>query len=212
MKTDDLIAALALEPAAPLLRPGRIAVAVLGSIAICAAVFLILIGPRSDLAEALSNPLVAVKTVLPAILCIVALFSVLRLMRPEGAEVSGPRGIVWVTLAVGLLLYAVGFGTQARPLWFGDLSVMSVLGCLGLIIMISLPALALSFALVRRGASTAPARSGAALGLAVSAGTTAGYSLYCTQDNPIFFVTWYGIAMLCVTALGAIAGTRLLRW
>jgi hypothetical protein len=39
-----------------------------------------------------------------------------------------------------------------------------------------------------------------------------GYSLYCVQDNPLFFLTWYGVAILIAMAAGAAIGGRLLRW
>jgi hypothetical protein len=212
MNTDDLIARLAHDPAAQPLRPIRIGAGIVAMTLACIAVFLMVAGPRADLVTALTTPVVAMKTLLPLLLCVGALCAALRLMRPEaGNTLRFARMGVAVALLC-LALYALGFTTQPRPLWFGDLSTMSVSQCLGLIVLLSLPALAVSFALVRKGASTAPGRSGAALGLAVSAGATAGYSLYCTQDNPIFFVTWYGLAILITTALGALAGNRLLRW
>jgi hypothetical protein len=212
MRTDDLIASLARDPAATPLRPMRIGGGVLAVVMVCAALFLTLIGLRADLFHALTTPLVAAKTVLPALLCGAGLVVVLRLMRPEGAEAVRQQGVPLAVLAAAVVLYVAGFATQPRSLWFADVSPASVMECLRSIILISLPALALSFMLVRRGATTAPARSGAALGLAVAGGAAAGYSLYCTQDNPIFYVTWYGAAILSMTALGAIAGARLLRW
>lgn len=212
MKTEDLVSALAQSPAVTPLRPIRIGAAILALITACILAFLLVAGPRAGLVIALTTPMVAAKTVLPLLISAVALVAVLRLMRPEGSDSVRSYGMGWAALAVCALLYAIGFTTQARPLWFGDLSPMSVAECLGLILLLSLPALVLSFVLVRQGASTSPVRSGAALGLAVSAGATAGYSLYCTQDNPIFYVTWYGMAILITTALGAVAGDRFLRW
>ena len=212
MKTDDLIAALAQDPTTPPLRGGRVGASVLGVITLCVALFLAVIGLRPGLLTVLATPLLAAKTVVPLLLCCGALVLVLRLMRPEAADSLRLRGLVVPVFAVAALLYAIGAATRARPLWFADVTPIAVAECLGFILLISLPALALSFRLVRQGATTAPARSGALLGLAVSAGATAGYSLYCTQDNPIFFVTWYGVAILLTTALGALAGPRLLRW
>lgn len=212
MNTEHLIAELARVPAASPLKTAQIAAAVLGLVALCVAMFLTWAGVRSGLVTALSDPLVATKTLLPALLGGVALAAVLRLMRPEGTVSMGQRALVGLIIAMAAVIYALGYATQDRALWFADLSLVAVLECLAFIVLISVPALALSFALVRQGATTAPARTGAALGLGVSGAAAAGYSLYCTQDNPIFFVTWYGAAILLVTALGAIAGPRLLRW
>ncbi|WP_418903292.1 NrsF family protein [Xanthobacter autotrophicus] len=32
------------------------------------------------------------------------------------------------------------------------------------------------------------------------------------DDSPLFFLTWYSIAVAAVTAVGALVGSRLLRW
>lgn len=212
MKTDDLIAALATDPTTPRLKSGRVGASVLGVITLCVALFLAVIGLRPGLLTVVTTPLLAAKTVVPVLLCCGALVLVLRLMRPEAADSLRLRGFVVPVFAVAAVLYAIGAATRDRSLWFADVTPIAVAECLGFILLISLPALALSFWLVRRGATTAPARSGALLGLAVSAGATAGYSLYCTQDNPIFFVTWYGMAISLMTVLGALTGPRLLRW
>ena len=49
-------------------------------------------------------------------------------------------------------------------------------------------------------------------GLAAGAGAAAGYSLFCTRDNPVFYVPGYGLAIGLVALLGAWAGRRILRW
>lgn len=212
MKTEDMIARLAQDPATLPLRPARIGSVLLGLVGLCVAVFLLLAGVRAGIAAALSDPLVAAKTILPAALGALALAIVLRLMRPEGRVSTGQRAVAGMIVAATAAIYALGYVTQDRALWFADLGGIAVLECLGFILLISTPALALSFSVVSRGATTSPALTGAALGLAVSAGATVGYSFYCTQDNPIFYVTWYGAAILLVTSLGAVAGARLLRW
>ena len=74
-----------------------------------------------------------------------------------------------------------------------------------------LPA-ALALRWLSRGATTSPRLSGAFAGLAVAAGAATGYSLFCVQDNPLFFVTWYGAAIVIVAGLCALAGARVLRW
>ena len=76
----------------------------------------------------------------------------------------------------------------------------------------SLPLLAATLWALRRGASTRPGLSGALAGL-LSGGTAAlVYSVHCTEDNPLFYATWYVLAILGATLVGAILGPRLLRW
>jgi hypothetical protein len=47
--------------------------------------------------------------------------------------------------------------------------------------------------------------AGGGLGAAV-------YALHCIEDNPMFFVTWYGVAIAGVTVVSALIGSRILRW
>ena len=65
---------------------------------------------------------------------------------------------------------------------------------------------------LRHGAPTRPALAGAIAGL-LSAGLAATlYAAHCTDDSPLFVATWYTIATAMVAAIGALAGSRLLRF
>ena len=54
---------------------------------------------------------------------------------------------------------------------------------------------------VRRARRAARRRTGAAL-----------YAIHCTEDSPLFYAVWYGLAILVATAIGAALGRFLLRW
>ena len=41
---------------------------------------------------------------------------------------------------------------------------------------------------------------------------TAVYAFHCTEDSPLFYAVWYVLAILAVTAVGALVGARALRW
>jgi hypothetical protein len=129
--------------------------------------------------------------------------------RPEG------RVLLWVlALPAGLALLL--FGMRALSVPEGQL-VRELVGqaavpCLVSIPMLSVVPLAVGLWLLRRGAPTRPVVSGALVGLAVSAGSAAGYALHCSEDSPLFFVVWYGLAIAISTTAGALAGHRLLRW
>jgi hypothetical protein len=76
----------------------------------------------------------------------------------------------------------------------------------------SLPLLAAALVGLRHGAPTRPAIAGAIAGL-LSAGLAAIlYASHCTDDSPLFVATWYTIAAALVTAVGALAGSRVLRF
>jgi hypothetical protein len=38
------------------------------------------------------------------------------------------------------------------------------------------------------------------------------YASHCTDDSPLFVATWYSIATALVAAIGALAGSRMLRF
>jgi len=38
------------------------------------------------------------------------------------------------------------------------------------------------------------------------------YAAHCTDDSPLFVATWYTIATAMVAAIGALAGSRMLRF
>jgi hypothetical protein len=66
--------------------------------------------------------------------------------------------------------------------------------------------------MLRRGATTAPAKAGFVAGLAGAGFAAAVYALHCTEDSPLFYVTWYGLAIMGVAIVSAMIGARSLRW
>lgn len=211
MKTDDLIRVLAADAQPPRrLRPGLAGLAVIGAVVVVSAVFLVMAGPRAGLISALGQPVIAAKSALPLMLFLLALPVTVGMMRPERLP-RLPRALILpAVLAAGL--WAMAFASLPGDLRFADVSRFALTECLGLIIGLSLPALVPAFMVLRRGAPASPLLAGGMAGLTVGAGIAAGYSLFCTQDNPLFYVTWYGVAILSVTIFAALVGRRLLRW
>ena len=77
---------------------------------------------------------------------------------------------------------------------------------------LSLPLLAAALIGLRHGAPNRPALAGALAGM-LSAGLAATlYAAQCTDDLPLFVATWYTIATAMVAAIGALAGSRMLRF
>ncbi|MBA4351590.1 MAG: DUF1109 domain-containing protein [Rhodobacter sp.] len=212
MKTEDLIGILAADSVPPpMLRPKRIAGLVLVVMAVAVTLFLWSFGIRDSVAQAMMQPQVAAKTLLPLALCAIALPFALVQMRPGAAQVVRLRWLaVPLGVAAGLWLWA--FVTLPPEARFVEVSPFSLTECLGLISGLSLLPLGVLLLMMRRGASAAPMRAGAMAGLGVAGGIAAGYSLFCVMDNPLFYVTWYGVAIAAITALGAVAGGWLLRW
>lgn len=209
MKTDDLIRALAADhPAeAPPKRMLRwLAPALLASFAL----LMLTLGPRPDLVESLGEPLSVLRFVLTLLLGLSALRAVLTLARPEQK-----RGLFLPMLLVGVI--AAGLWVWAWAATPAEGRQMAMVGktmayCLTTIPILSLFPVAALFALLRRGAVTAPLRAGLAAGLAGGGLAAAIYAIHCTEDSPLFYVTWYGLAILSVTLLSGLIGQRLLRW
>ena len=113
-------------------------------------------------------------------------------------------------LALGLLLWA--FVTTPQ-----DARQMAVVGktmttCLIAIPLLAVLPVATLHYVLRQGATTAPALAGFVAGLAGSGLSAAIYTLYCIEDSPLFYVTWYGLAILGVTLVSTVIGARCLRW
>ncbi|QYZ68869.1 NrsF family protein [Neotabrizicola shimadae] len=211
MKTEDLITLLAADPPPPAFSALRVAAVLLAAVGLCAGLFLALAGPRPDLAAALAVPVVLAKTLLAALTCTLSLWLVLRLARPGHG--LGRAGLVLVLPALlAGALWLQGYAARPPEVRFADVTPLAVAECLGFIVLLSAIPAAVALRLLRDGASTSPALSGALAGLAASAGAATGYSLFCTQDNPVFYITWYGLALFIVTAACAMLGRRRLDW
>ena len=206
--TEDLIRQLAAGPAPAPFHPvaavgGMLAVLMLGL-----GLFLLAFGLRADLATAWAQVPVQAKTILPALLSPVALWLALR------SSVPGRRVVLW-PLMLPVVLAGVLF---VRRLVSADGSLLveamgqTALACLVSITLLSLLPLSAGIYFLRRTAPTQPVQTGALLGIAVGAGVAAGYALHCTEDSPLFFVTWYGLGIAAAGGLGAGLGLRFLRW
>lgn len=212
MRTEDLIAELAASGPAPApLNPAGLGARMLAAVAAAAGLFLLVAGPRDHLGAALEEPLVLTKTLLPALLATIALPLALRLARP-GADL-GARAL-WLALPAGiaLILWIASYAATAAPARFADVTPPALAECLGLIVVIAALPAAFALHLMRRGATTRPRLTGALTGLAIAACAATGYSFFCTQDNPLFYLTWYGTAIAVVSAAGAALGGRWLAW
>ncbi|MCU0802323.1 MAG: DUF1109 domain-containing protein [Rhodobacteraceae bacterium] len=209
MKTDDLLRTLAADstPRRPLrmtlllgLVPG-VALAVL-------AVFLVL-GFRADLMESLGRPLSVARFVISGLLGLLALRLVLVLAQP------GQRLALWplamVALAAATLL---GLALWQTPVEARQMALMgkTVSTCLVAIPLLALVPLVAVMATLRSGAPTQPRLASAVAGLAGGGVAAAVYALHCIEDSPLFYVTWYGLAIAIVTALATLVGPRLIRW
>jgi hypothetical protein len=213
MTTDDLIARLSAEvqPVAEWRYSRAVLVALAAGGSLAALMFALLLGPRPDLWTAMADPRVPFKTVIPALLCVLALLALAREVRP-GAPRSVALPSIWVVPAVLAGLVIATFATTPVEARFDDFVGHSIHVCLPVIVMMTVPVAAALLAAVRRGAPVRPLRAATLAGLAAAGFSAALYSLFCNEDSPLFYVSWYGLAVLAATGLTAVIGARVLRW
>ena len=167
------------------------------------------LGVRLPLGQSLFLPEVLPKFVVPLVLGLLAAPVALRFARP----LAKPRlGWLWVFPVLGLALLAYAYLTtpsQARMMAFTGKTIMP---CLVSIPALSAPLLAAFLVALRRGAVVTPMRAGLIAGFAAGGLGTAIYALHCTEDSPLFYVTWYGAGILVTAGVGALIGRKVLRW
>jgi len=211
MKTDDLITLMAQD--APVgLRYGRaLALALGGGIVVSAVLLVTTVGLRHNMASVFETARVLFKITVTLVLAVLAARLAVRIGRP-GVETRRPA----LLLAVPVLMVAAAVVAELVALpadaWRASLVGRNALFCLFFVPVLSLAPLAGLFWALKRGAPENPACAGAAAGLAAGAIAAAVYAWHCPDDSPLFLATWYTIAIAAVTAAGALAGRRWLRW
>ncbi|WP_213771235.1 DUF1109 domain-containing protein [Bradyrhizobium sp. dw_78] len=212
MDTDQLIRTLAADNGQRARPVGvMLALMLLTAAPVSIAIFFLILGVRPDIMTAMHNPFFDLKFVVTLALAISAITVSLHLSRPEASL----RGWAWLLLIPAGIL-AAGIGSemmlpQRLPMMTRLVGYNSRV-CMSAIPLMSLPLLAGALIGLRRGAPTRPAVAGAIAGM-LSAGLAATlYASHCADDSPLFVATWYSIATAAVAAVGALAGSRVLRF
>ena len=210
MKTDDLIDLLAADTStARGVWPAVVLAAVL-PVLLAGGLFLAVLGIRPDLTRAALSPLVIWKWLLPALLASAGIALAQALSHPENRPHKG----WWVMLLVaglGVALVSLRAMTLPEAQWISAIQGQTLLACLASITVIGLAGLICGLIVMRRGATTRPGLSGLAIGLGAGGAAAFVYALHCYQDDTVFYVVWYGLAILGLGLIGAIAGQRVLR-
>ncbi len=212
MDTNDLIRTFAADNDVHERPVGNLLlVALVLAVPVSTALFLAGLGVRSDIMTAMRNPFFDLKFVVTMALAAAAVAISLHLSRPEA---SLGRWAWLLAIPVGLL----GIGMMGEMMMPNRAPMSTrLIGsnskvCLIAIPLLSLPLLAAALLALRRGAPSRPAVAGAFAGL-LSAGLAATlYAAHCTDDSPMFVATWYTIAVGLVAAIGALAGSRVLKF
>ncbi len=212
METQKLIKALAVDAR----RSGMSmayawSVAGFAAIAVAAIVFFLLLGARTDIADAAQTVRFLFKFVVTIALAASA-FTLLHVMARPEADVR--RTLPRLVVAPALLLAAIAaeLAVTSPDTWPVRLVGTNSLVCLTFIPLIGIGPLALLLAALRHGAPSHPALAGAVAGLTAGGIAATFYAAHCTDDSPLFVATWYTIAIAMLGLVGALAARRLVRW
>lgn len=211
MDTDQLIRTLAADDTRARPVGFVLTLALLAAAPVSLLIFFAELGVRPDVMTAMHNPFFDLKFAVTLALASAAIIVSLHLTRPEASM----RGWGWLFVIPAGLLVAGISGEMMMP---QRLPMMTRLVghnsrvCLTAIPVMSLPLLAAALVGLRHGATTRPALAGAAAGM-LSAGLAATfYASHCTDNSPLFVATWYTIGTALITAIGALIGSRVLRF
>ncbi len=212
MKTDDLVKAIAADQNGPTTPLGRsLVLGLVPGLAIAVLLYAFLLGPRPHLLALLPGPRLMFKLIFPWVVVACALPLVLRLAQPA-ADARRYGGFL-LALAFALLI-AVGVElivlpqAEWRTYWIGHNAKI----CMTLIPILAFGPLVASLIVLKRGAPTHPTLAGAGAGLLAAAIGAALYATHCPDDSPLFVACWYSLATVIIVAIGALVGSKWLRW
>jgi hypothetical protein len=213
MRTADLIELLARDARAA--SPGLVNRKLLTALAAGGAIALAIValGLRCQpLLAAAHQPWFWMKATYTGLLTVAGMVMVRRLSVP-GAKVGTAPPMVAALIVLAMLALGATQILAATPagrltLWLGHTWKV----CSPLILLLAIPIYACLIAAIRALAATRPALTGAAAGLAAGALAGTLYGLHCPEQAAAFVVTWYTLGIAAAAALGALAGSRLLRW
>ena len=213
MKTDDLIAALAMD--LPIRRTGHLArlLAASSTLGLLAAVVgvVLTLQLRADLNDAMGGAVFWAKAGYTIVISLAAFWLLDRAGRP-GASVRVPiilLGLIALSAAcaAGVELLTTPENQRAVVL-MGRSARVCPLNIAGLGVLAA-PALVFS---AHRFAPERPGLAGAALGLLAGALAATAYGLHCPERTAAFVAVWYSLGMIVPAVVGAAVGRLVWRW
>lgn len=215
MTTDDLINALsrAPEPVKTHALTTRFGVAIMVGIVLGLIGIKLTLGFRPDIGVA--APIVAMKAGLSALIATFAGGLAMKMARPvaAGSRQIGRASAPIVILACALLaigavtLFSTHSGQRFEAFTGGGFP-----WCIVIIPLAGLPTAGMLMWAMKDAAPTRLALAGAGVG-AVSGGIGAMvYAMFCPIDSVAFVTIWYVVGIAVASVMGALVGTKLLRW
>jgi hypothetical protein len=211
VKTAQLIDVLAQDAPVKWGLSSRLAMAIAAGAAIAAALFMAGVGVRPDMSVASHTMRVQFKFLFALTVLSGAAGAMAQAGRPDGAR--GPWAFILATapMLLGVAIVAELLATPPQS-WMPNLIGRNAVYCLILIPALALAPLACLLFVLTESAPPRPGWAGAAAGLVAGGIAAFLYASHCPDDSPLFVAAWYSCALVVVTAAGAAAGVRLLRW
>lgn len=210
--TDELISVLSNDIGRrPLAPAAGIAVAFVPALAFAAFGFFAFVGLRPDVGSALATWQFGFKFVVTTLLVATALYGFYRSLQPG----SRRRFVDVAVLAAPLLLLAgvaIELASLPSSAWAMTAIGKNAMLCLTIIPSLGvIPFVAILLA-ARIGAPTRPALTGLLAGLVAGGIAATFYAANCTDDSPLFVLTWYPLAIGALGFAGMAIGPLVLRW
>lgn len=206
---DELVGDLSPAPRAYV--ASRLALGMGCGAVLAAAITLMLWGPRPDLATAVTTWPFWMKAAFTGSLAAAGVASVDRLARP-GAPARGAAIAASLTVAVMAGLAAMQLAQSAEGASRRLLMGSTAASCPWLIMLLALPVLTGALWAMRLMAPTRLTHAGAAVGLAAGSLAAFIYAVSCDESAAPFVLAWYGLGIAVPTLMGALLGSRVLRW
>lgn len=205
METDRMIATLAadLAPVQPVVPWRRMMVWLLLAVTLVTA-SVAWYGFRADIRERMLMPFEQIQWFASVAAGVLAALAAARLAEPGRSEAWAllplPAVLVWLTgLGWGCLADIARLGSAA-------LTLGTSWHCLGYIVGLGVPLLAVLLYMLKDGASLRPGPVAALAGLAAAALSSAGLSLFHHLDAMLMILVWHGMAVALVVGIGAVSG------
>ena len=211
MRTDQLVAALVADRAGgtrPIGRGLMLALAAGGALSLV--LFALELGLRADIGTALATWRFDLKIVAVLLGLGLAIVVCRDCARPDMPRHPLRRLLLLGAVAAAALAAELALGPPGS--WPQRLVGSNSLICLSAIPALSVAPLVAALFVLRRAAPASPALAGATAGLMAALAGASLYAFHCFDDSPLFVATWYTAAAVPVVAIGALAGSRVLRW
>lgn len=211
MRTEDLIDLLAADSSPSWRFRSVLTLAIAGGILIAATLFFAGVGFRPDIDEAVRSDRFLFKFVVTVALAVTSTRATFNLRSPGASVINNGLALAITPTLLGCAV-VVELLVVPESQWMPRLVGQNARLCLTLIPLLAIGPLACLLAALRHGAPSRPGMAGAVAGLAASGIAATFYAASCTDDSPLFVVTWYPMATLIVAVTGYLIGRKLLRW